>query len=32
MFSGLMLLLGLSLVGIFLVVLHSQHGPGSYDD
>ena len=31
MFAGLMLLFGFILVGLFLVSLHAEHGPGAYE-
>jgi hypothetical protein len=31
MLAGFMLLLGIVLVGLFLVSLHAEHGPGAYE-
>jgi hypothetical protein len=31
MFAGIILVFGFTLVGIFLLSLHAEHGPGAYD-
>jgi hypothetical protein len=32
MFEGLIVLMGLVLIGLVLVALHSEHGPGKYEE